>query len=106
LYYILEDKKVVEATLDEWSHWFENNSSARVVSYTEFPESQVSTVFLGLDHRYSFSRNPPLVFETMVFDDYSDDIYMRRCSTWEEAEEMHEKAVEWVKNGCKYEDEE
>lgn len=50
----------------------------------------VSTVFLSLDHRH-FGDGPPLVFETMIFPGAE---MVGRCSTWEEAEEMHAKAVE------------
>jgi hypothetical protein len=28
-----------------------------------------------------------------------DEIYCRRYSTWQEAEEGHRKAIEWVKEG-------
>lgn len=50
----------------------------------------ISTVFLSLDHRH-LGDGPPLVFETMIFPGAE---IIGRCSTWEEAEAMHEKAVE------------
>jgi hypothetical protein len=31
--------------------------------------------------------------------------YQERYSTWKEAEEGHQKAIEWIKNGCKDEEE-
>jgi hypothetical protein len=67
----------------------------RRVAYAELaPGISVSTVFLGLDH--SFGRGPPLVFETMVFDDYlTGDCW--RWSTWDEAVEGHNRAVEGLK---------
>jgi hypothetical protein len=34
----------------------------------------------------------------------SSEEYCDRYSTWQEAEEGHKVAVEWVKNGCKEED--
>lgn len=49
----------------------------------------ISTVFLGLDHRF-FGDGPPLLFETMMFPGCE---MIGRCSTWDEAEEMHERAV-------------
>lgn len=36
------------------------------VALTTFPDAEVSTVWLGLDHRF-FGEGPPLIFETMVF---------------------------------------
>lgn len=51
---------------------------------------RVSTVFLGLDHR--FGDGPPLLFETMAFVGH-DDVGMERYSTWQEAEEGHAR---WV----------
>jgi hypothetical protein len=56
---------------------------------------RLSSVFLGLDHQ--FYDGPPLLFETMIFDERSDDadgIYQERCATWNEAEAMHKRAIE------------
>lgn len=47
----------------------------------------VSTVFLGLDHRYA-GEGPPIVFETLVFGGVMADS-MDRYATWAEAEEGH-----------------
>lgn len=91
--YILVDKKPVEVnSMEEWSVWF--SKADRRVAYTELGHGfNVSTVFLGLDH--SFGSGPPLLFETMGFNDYGDtsDIF-DRYSTWEEAECGHIDAVE------------
>lgn len=54
----------------------------------------VSTVFLGLDHR--FGQGEPLVFETMVFGGPLDQ-EQERYSTWDEAEAGHKAMVERVK---------
>lgn len=63
----------------------------------------ISTVWLGIDHNpLRLQGDLPLLFETMCFDgNYLKGIYMKRYSTWKEAEEGHKKAVEWVKNGRK-----
>jgi hypothetical protein len=53
----------------------------------------VSTVFLGLDHRYG--EEPPLIFETMIFGRGFE--YQERCSTWDEAVAMHDRACEVVR---------
>jgi len=61
------------------------------VDWTEVgPGLFVSTIFLGLDH--SFGRGPPLLFETMTFDDYGDGGQWR-YSTWDEAVAGHADAV-------------
>ena len=65
----------------------------RKVARTDFPNGMwVSTVFLGLDHNH-WGRGPPLLFETMIFGAKDGSEYQERCSTWEEAEEMHKRAV-------------
>ena len=54
----------------------------------------VSTVWLGLDHRF-MSEGPPLIFETMVFrskKNYSGE-YQERYSTEEEAIKGHKQTV-------------
>lgn len=95
--YILKDKKVVPVDdVLEWGKWFE--SADRAVKQETVNGLWVSTVFLGLDH--GFGSNEPLVFETMVFSKDGkdlDDSYQMRCSTWEQAEKMHTKAVRWAK---------
>lgn len=98
-YFILEGKEAVPVESRTWGDWFE--TAERHVAFTEIDGLEISTVFLGLDHGHGFT-NRPLLFETMVFNKGGDeDQYMTRCTTWEEAEEMHKKAIEWVKGGCK-----
>lgn len=68
----------------------------------------VSTVWLGLDHSFSWTSdkpNPaPLIFETMIFRmgvkarDNSLD-YQTRCSTEEQAKQMHQDAIDWLNDG-------
>jgi hypothetical protein len=53
---------------------------------------QVSTVFLGLDHRF-FGDGPPLVFETMVFGGPLNG-EQERYGSWAAAEAGHKR---WVK---------
>jgi hypothetical protein len=69
--------------------WGDGNRR-RVALTVVAPGVSVSTVFLGLDHNFGGGR--PLLFETMVFDDYADgDAW--RWSTWDEAAVGHEAAV-------------
>jgi hypothetical protein len=81
-----------EAALTAWAKevWGDDNANRRVAFTVVAPGVEVSTVFLGLDH--SFGDGPPVLFETMVFDDYGGgDAW--RWSTWDEAVAGHEAAV-------------
>jgi len=98
MYYVLADDgrtPVKEPDLVAWGRWLERGAKARTVAKTEaVPGVEVSTVFLGLDHRW-FDGGPPLLFETMIFGGHHDG-YQERCSTWEQAEEQHATALRLV----------
>jgi len=86
-----------------WAQWFEK--ADRTVKETMIGGARISTVFLGVDH--GFSSEKPILFETMVFGGELDQ-EQDRCCTWEEAEIMHEKMCDRVKetkinNGTSYE---
>ena len=74
---------------EEWLRVF--GSMDRNVRKTQVGPFDISTVFLGIDHNH-FARDgaDPILFETMIFggDDAEVD-YQTRCSTWDEAEQMH-----------------
>jgi len=57
----------------------------------------VSTVFLGIDHRW-MGDGPPILFESFVSGGPLDHHCWRSC-TWEEAEAMHEHVVRLVRWG-------
>lgn len=93
-FYKLDEKHNVvrfEGDLSEWCQWFEDIDNRRVAG-TQIGESEVwvSTVFLGMDH--AFRGGPPVVFETMIFGGEHDG-YQERCSTWNDALRMHNRAV-------------
>jgi hypothetical protein len=89
-YYILDGHTPVPATLEEWAARFE--SSNRHVAKDTAPEGVlVSTVFLGLDHRFG-DDGPPLLFETMIFGGEHDEDQWR-YSTWDEAVAGHAAAL-------------
>lgn len=95
MYYILKDKTPVAVTdVIEWGKWFE--AANRVVKQTTLPDGTfISTVFLGLNHNYSGGQ--PLLFETMIFNSNENrEDYQERYTTWEQAEEGHQKAIELV----------
>ncbi len=76
--------------LQEWVQWAAHNHIVRVAE-TQVGPLWVSTVFLGIDHGM-LEGEEPLLFETMIFDDFHND-YQSRCSTWAQAEFMHKVAV-------------
>ena len=94
LQYILEGHNPVpEPNLARWWQWFE--TADRVVRQETFDGVTVSTVFLSFDDNHRPSGKP-LLFETKVFGgNYDQD--QERCSTWAEAEEMHEAMKAKVK---------
>ncbi len=101
MYYLLnDDHTYYPCTLREWSD--QVNGVTIRIGFETIGDKDVSTIWLGLDHSHSLGA--PILFETMVFDTRTDeirrDIYCTRHTTWQEAEEGHAKAVEWVKNGC------
>ena len=107
LYVLDEDHNLIrERDTIRWGAWFEH--ADRVVAQTGYRQTrmvdgpygrypkhvagiQVSTVFLGLDHRF-FGDGPPLIFETMVFGGPHDEAQERYCS-WKAAEAGHKR---WV----------
>jgi hypothetical protein len=93
-YYMLDGKTPVPCDdINKWGAWF-NYPGVQRVDCTEVGQVKVSTVFLGIDH--SFGNGPPLLFETMIFGLQTDQD-QGRCSTWDEAVEMHRAAVEHVR---------
>lgn len=67
------------------------------IGYDQVDGNVISTVFLGRDMRHSFSEGPPILFETMVFNNQGDDIGIDRCCSYDEAIAMHEAMIQRVK---------
>lgn len=92
-YYILGPGHIaVPCSAREWSRWIGSLERRRVALDEIAPGVSVSTVFIGLNHRW-FDDGPPLLFETVVFDDYEEGDEMRRYATWEEAAQGHAAMV-------------
>lgn len=103
--YILKDKKLIlESDILVWGMWMENadrhvKKDTITINDKEF---WISTVFLGLDHNFSDNDSNPIVFETMIFPrqntlkDYEISGYQERYSTWEQAEQGHQKAIDYL----------
>jgi len=95
--YILQgNRPVPEPDLEAWQHWF--STANRHVADTQVGLLRVSTVFIGLNPR-PFG-GAPLLFETMILKGPSEEPtgYQERCSTWEEAEEMHKRAIQHARS--------
>src|SRR3954469_15109042 len=83
--YILEGRKpVVVRSLLRWAQAYEK-SEDRIVASTEVGNYTVSTIFLGLDFNFT-SEGPPILFETVVFDEDGNCVSQLRYDTWEHAE--------------------
>ena len=95
-YYILKDKEPVQVDMMTWAKGIDGN---RDVAKDKIGKVLVSTVFLGLDHRFGFadkSDSKPILFETMVFGGDLDGEQERYC-TWDDAEKGHQFMCEKVK---------
>ena len=98
-YYTLDaDHRIVETDMMTWATAMKSVAN-RLVARTEFDDIAVSTVFVGLDHRYH-GNGPPLVFETMIF---GGELDMRtwRYSSWDDAEAGHAAAVRKVRDAIR-----
>ena len=90
------DRRGKSITLDVWAAALETD---RRVRETTLPSGKwVSTIWLGLDHR--FGEGSPLIFETMVFPPSDDrgerswrDLDCDRYSTESEAIAGHEAMI-------------
>jgi hypothetical protein len=95
-HYILDDRgDPLEISVDDdaglthWTLWYEHAN--RIVKQERIGELEVSTVFLGLDHRF-LGEGPPILWETRVFG--SEEEMIDRCAgNREQAEAMHERMV-------------
>ena len=101
-YKLDENKNAIPCSTMEWGEQREEmrKNKTKHVADEVIDGKRVSTVWVGLDHQWCDDA-APLLYETMVFDNESPyEIYCDRYSKWQEAEEGHNKAVQWVKDGC------
>jgi hypothetical protein len=92
-YYVLRDKTPVPCDDPmQWTEEFETRD--RHVKKTWIGGTYISTVFLGIDHAVDQDVSP-ILFETMIFGGSLDRFY-ECCSTWAEAEIMHDRIVHQV----------
>ena len=90
MYFRLDGRDAVPVEgSEEAMQWW--GTQDRVLAQDEFfSGALVSTVFLTLDHAI---EGPPLLFETMVFDERRKGEYQERYSTWDKAMAGHARAV-------------
>jgi|SRR5882672_1054789 len=90
------------ADIMEWAQWFET-AQRRVMRTKLIDDSEISTVFLGLDHSFSDGATP-MLFETALISGekhYCEFLHrevheievVARYATWAEAEEGH---MAWI----------
>lgn len=89
------DKTGKKIGLYQWADLYENRDYARVAFDQAGAATEISTVWLGLDHRFG-SEGPPLIFETAVRQHGRWDI-VARYPTLEDAIVGHCAALERVK---------
>ena len=95
------DKYGNELTLTEWCALMEDSEYRRIALTKLANGIRISTIWMGLDHRFG-GDGPPVIFETMVFDD-SDasnrgrDLGMWRYCTELDAQQGHIHVVDkWM----------
>lgn len=93
-HWILDGHTPVACDLITWAYWFVEAGISRRVADDRIGSVRINTVFRGIDDRCG-DEEPPLLFETMIFGPERDQ-WLDRCSTWEEAEAMHKRAVAMV----------
>lgn len=93
--YVLDEQgePVLETDLMKWAEWF--GTPARILAQEWVAESQISTVFLGIDHNWG--DGPPILWETMVFNGRLNGEQDRCSGSREQAMAMHAEMVARVK---------
>jgi hypothetical protein len=87
---------------DDVVEWATMLGDDRSVACDEIGGALISTSFLGLDHNHAAIIHDddealPILFETMIFPTDQWDHYQTRCSTWDQAINMHNSAVATVR---------
>ena len=100
---VLRGREVVPASLYDWGKSYEDRGNRHVgadnIEHALLGPLRVSTVFLGQDHGFGGRQ---LWFETMVFASPggSDEKYMARYRTYDEAELGHQWLVRRLRAGA------
>ena len=95
-WYILDNNNnPVKSNITDCGKWLEKNPERKAVKQEHIGDVFISTVFLGLDH--SFQSDTPSLWETMIFGGEHDQ-YMDRYTSYEDALEGHQTALNLVNN--------
>jgi hypothetical protein len=100
MYYVLHNgHPVPEPDVSRFARWFASARHERIVAQTKLGDGsiRVSTVFLGLDHRFGPGR--PILWETLVFGGPLDQ-EMDRYTSREDAVRGHAAMLERVQQAC------
>jgi hypothetical protein len=91
------DRSGAEISAGDWAAKSEDKDY-KSIAIERVGTYRVSTVWLGIDHRYC-KEGPPTIFETMVFDgDGFTDRYCDRYTTENDARAGHARAVAGVRD--------
>lgn len=101
--YILDENNnpVEEPDLMKWAEWMEKSEwplGRRIVAQENVGDYWVSTVFLGIDHRF-MGEGPPILWETMAFKhgDMSGDERQERYTSLAAARHGHAMMCDWAR---------
>jgi hypothetical protein len=92
LEYDRDDPAAHVDALQKWAHGFGLESRLVHQSHLYFKTVFISTVFLGLDHSFSASGGPPILWETLMDDEAGGipyDVVDRCAGGWSDAVNMH-----------------
>jgi len=98
--YVLDEKgqPVQEQDLIRWATWFgrsmepDPERGARRVAVSALGDWRISTVFLGIDHRFG-SPGPPVLWETLVFGPEPWGGWTNRYTSRSDAEAGHKRLL-------------
>lgn len=98
-YILTTDNEPVAVSITEAAQWMEDNPERKAVKQDHIDDIFVSTVFLGLDHSWNNKGNNKglILWETVIFGGEHDQSYQERYSSYEDALEGHQKAIDLIK---------
>lgn len=95
--YVLRDGvPVIENDLMAWGLFMQK--AERHIGEDRIGDVRISTIFLGLDHRWKEDESP-ILWETMIFGGPHDQ-YQERYATIEDAKAGHARAVALASETC------
>lgn len=87
------DRAGEEITIDQWSALIADLAYKRVAYTTLVDGTEISTVWLGMNHRF-LGEGPPVIFETMIFGSTALAEEQWRYATEMQARDGHQHAVD------------